>query len=195
MCIRDSFGTALALSLADAGKEVLVLDNSETKIKEMSKYIDNAFIMSHYDKDSLMEAGVQNCHTVIVGVGSQIEVSIMTTMNLIELGVPRVIAKCVGSDHGNVLKKLGAEVVFPEKDMAVKLARSLVGTRAMDYIDLSETISIEEHAVTDKMCIRDSHISMTLYPLYHTATIESRLRKNDWAEQAFRIAPGRGALG
>ena len=76
------FGTALALSLADAGKEVLVLDNSETKIKEMSKYIDNAFIMSHYDKDSLMEAGVQNCHTVIVGVGSQIEVSIMTTMNL-----------------------------------------------------------------------------------------------------------------
>ena len=145
------FGTALALSLADAGKEVLVLDNSETKIKEMSKYIDNAFIMSHYDKDSLMEAGVQNCHTVIVGVGSQIEVSIMTTMNLIELGVPRVIAKCVGSDHGNVLKKLGAEVVFPEKDMAVKLARSLVGTRAMDYIDLSETISIEEHAVTDKV--------------------------------------------
>ncbi len=146
------FGFALSVALAQAGKEVLVLDNDEEKVKAVSRYVDNALIVKHMDKDSLEEAGVQNCHTVVVCIGEQIEVSVLTTLNVIELGVPRVISKAVSADHGSVLKKIGAEVVYPEKDMAVRLAKSFMKTRAMEYIDLNEEISIEEHRITGKIC-------------------------------------------
>jgi trk system potassium uptake protein TrkA len=145
------FGFALSVALSQAGKEVLVLDNDEEKVKAISRYVDNALIIKHLDKEALEEAGVQNCHTVVVCIGEQIEVSVLTTLNVIELGVPRVISKAVSTDHGSVLKKIGAEVVYPEKDMAIRLAKSFVTTRAIEYIDLNEEISIEEHKITGKI--------------------------------------------
>ena len=105
------FGFALAPSLAEAGKEIIVVDNSEENINEASKYTENAFLTETLSKENLTEMGLNNCDTVIVCIGEKIDTSIMTTLSLIQLGVKRVISKAVSEDHGNVLKTLGAEVV------------------------------------------------------------------------------------
>ena len=79
------------------------------------------------------------------------EASILTTLNVIELGVPRVIAKAISAEHGKVLHKIGAEVVFPEKDHAVRLANALAAPRALDYINLSEQFAIWQIKLTGKL--------------------------------------------
>ncbi len=145
------FGFALAETLSDNGQEVLVLDNNESKVKQIQDKVQQAFVIDQLDKPTLEEAGIQNCGTVIVCIGEHIEASILTTLNVIELGVPRVIAKAISAEHGRVLQKIGAEVVYPEKDRAVRLANSLTTPRALDYIDLSNQYAISESKLTDRL--------------------------------------------
>lgn len=145
------FGTALAETLAENGQEVLVLDSSESKIRDIQDKVQQALVAPYMDKASLQEAGVQNCDTVIVAIGENVEASILTTLNVIELGVPRVIAKAVSAPHGRVLQKIGAEVVYPERDRAVRLADALVRPRALDYLILSDEYAISEVPLSAKL--------------------------------------------
>ncbi|NLC32050.1 MAG: TrkA family potassium uptake protein [Clostridiales bacterium] len=145
------FGTALAETLAENGQEVIVLDNNESKISQIQDKVLQAFVVPKLDKISLQEAGIQNCGTVIVCIGEQVEASILTTLNVIELDVPRVIAKAMSTEHGRVLEKIGAEVVYPERDRAVRLANALTRPRALDYLDLSREYSISEFRLSEKM--------------------------------------------
>ncbi|HML47037.1 MAG TPA: TrkA family potassium uptake protein [Clostridia bacterium] len=145
------FGFALAQTLSENGQEVLVLDNCEAKVKQIQDKVQQAFVVSRPDKATLEEAGIQNCGTVIVCIGEQVEASILTALNVIELGVPRVIAKAISAEHGRVLQKIGAEVVYPERNEAVRLANSLTRPRAMEYIDLSSEYAISELRLTDRL--------------------------------------------
>ena len=145
------FGFALASTLAEAGKEVLVLDSSENKIKQIRPYTENAFVVGELSKETLEEAGIQNCGTVIVCIGEKMDVSILTTLNVLSMGVPRVIAKALSVEQGSILEKLGAEVIYPERDMAVRLANKLISSRLMDYITLNDDISISELKLTSRM--------------------------------------------
>lgn len=145
------FGFALAKTLADAGKEVLVIDNSETKIKQIRNIIDNAFVVGPLDKISLEDAGIQNCGTVIVCIGEQVDVSILTTLNVISMGVPRVIAKAFSYEQGLILEKIGAEVIYPENDMAIRLANKLISSSSLEFIELKGNIVISELRLTSKI--------------------------------------------
>jgi trk system potassium uptake protein len=145
------FGFALATTLAEAGKEVLVLDSSESKIKQIRHLTDNALVVTDLSKEALEEAGIQNCGTVIICIGEKIDVSILTTLNVISMGVPRVIAKAISIEQGNILEKIGAEVIYPEHDMAIRLANRLLSSRVMDYIALNDDITITELKLTSKI--------------------------------------------
>lgn len=145
------FGFALASALAKEEKEVIVLDGNENKIKQIRNYTDNAFVVESLDKDTLEEAGIRNCETVIVCIGENVEASILTTLSVIELGVPRVIAKAISIEHGKVLEKIGAEVIFPEHDMAIRLADRLISSKVLDYIMLDNDMSISELKITSKI--------------------------------------------
>lgn len=145
------FGFALAKTLADAGKEVLVIDNNESKIKQIRNITENAFVVGPLDKETLMDAGIQNCETVIVCIGEKIDVSILTTLNVISMGVPRVIAKAISYEQGCVLEKIGAEVVYPESDMAIRLANRLISTSTLDSIELNGDIAISELKLTSRI--------------------------------------------
>ncbi|MDF2537911.1 MAG: TrkA-N domain protein [Herbinix sp.] len=145
------FGFALASTLAEAGKEVLVLDSTESKIKQIRHLTENAFVVGELTKEALEEAGIQNCGTVIVCIGEKIDVSILTTLNVISMGVPRVIAKAISREQGNVLEKIGAEVIYPEHDMAIRLANRLISSRIMDNIVLNDDITITELLLTSKI--------------------------------------------
>ena len=145
------FGFALASTLAEAGREVLVLDSSESKIKQIRPYTENAFVVGELSKETMEEAGIQNCENVIVCIGEKMDVSILTTLNVISMGVPRVIAKALSVEQGSILEKLGAEVVYPERDMAIRLANKLMSSRLMDYITLNDDVSISELKLTSRI--------------------------------------------
>ncbi len=138
------FGTALALELAAAGADMIVLDRDEEKIREIREYTEGAFIVKGLDKKTLSETGIQNCDIVVICIGEQLDTSILTTLNLVSLGVPHVIAKARSAEHGEILEKLGAEVVYPERDIAVRLAHRLEASRMLDYIQLSEKLNISK---------------------------------------------------
>jgi trk system potassium uptake protein TrkA len=145
------FGFSLASSLAESKREVLVLDSSENKIRQIRHLTDNALVVSDLSKETLLQAGVQNCETVIICIGEKIDVSILTTLNVISMGVPRVIAKAISLEQGKILEKIGAEVIYPEHDMAIRLANRLVSSRVMDYITLNNDVTITELRLTSKI--------------------------------------------
>ncbi|MDD6058722.1 MAG: TrkA family potassium uptake protein [Clostridiales bacterium] len=145
------FGSALALELARSGAELLVIDKEEEKVREMREYTENAFVVKNLDKKSLLETGIKNCDIVIVCIGERLDTSVLTTLNLVSLGVPQVIAKANSADHGDILEKLGAEVVYPERDMAIRLANRLETSNVLDSIHMSEQLDISKLPVPDCM--------------------------------------------
>lgn len=145
------FGTALAKTLAEAGAEVIVIDNNESKVKELRRYTENAFVAGKLTKEVLEEIGIQNCDTVVVCIGEKIDTSILTTLNVVSLGVPTVIAKAISPDQGAVLEKIGAQVVYPESDMAIRLANKLLTSSVLDYISLSNNVEIAEIRVSGEI--------------------------------------------
>ena len=98
-----------------------------------------------------METGIQNCDVGIVCIGERMDTSILTTLNLVAIGVPKVIAKAASIEHGAILEKLGAEVVYPERDMAIRLASRLETARDIDIIQLSERINISKVQVPEQL--------------------------------------------
>ena len=145
------FGTALAKSLAAAGKDVMIIDSSEAKVRELRQYTEHAFVAHDLGRETLEEAGIQNCDTVVVCIGEKIDTSILTTLNVVSLGVPNVIAKAISEDQGAVLEKIGAEVIYPERDMALRLAKRLLSSSVLDYISLNSNIEISEIRITQKL--------------------------------------------
>lgn len=138
------FGTALAITLAQAGKEVIVVDRDETRVKELRQYTDYAFVADELTTETLKEIGIQNCDVAIICIGERVDASILTTMRIVEMGVPRVIAKAFSKDQGMVLERIGAEVIYPEVDMALRLGRKLVSHNFLDYISLDNSIEIRQ---------------------------------------------------
>ena len=136
------FGSALVRTLAEAGKEVIAVDKNEQAVKAARKYTDFAFVVENLTQDTLEETGIQNCATVAVCIGEAIDVSIMTTMLVIRMNIPHVIAKATSAEHGEVLKRLGAAVVYPESDMAVRIGKRLISGNLIDYISLDDGVEV-----------------------------------------------------
>ena len=136
------FGTALVRTLAEAGQEVIAVDKDEQKVKAVRKYTDFAFVIEALSEDTLEETGIQNCGTVAICIGEQVDVSILTTMLVIKMEIPHVISKANSPEHGEVLRHLGATVVYPEADMAVRMGRRLISGNLVDYIALDDHIEV-----------------------------------------------------
>lgn len=155
------FGYALATELAQTGAEVLVIDRDEEKIRELREYTENAYVVKNLDKKTLTDTGIQNCDVAVVCVGEQMDTSILTVLNLVSMGIPKVIAKAASAEHGLILEKLGAEVVFPERDMAVRLANRLETSRVLDIVQLGERINVTKLKIPDRIVgksVRDVNI-------------------------------------
>lgn len=144
-----TFGISLAKRLASAGKEVIVLDKDESKVSEIKDIVSSAYIVKSLDLSVLEETGIQNCETVIVCISKDIAASALITLNVISMNIPRVFAKATSDEHGKILEKLGAEVIYPERDIAYKVGGMLLNSRKLDFINLNGNISISEFKIPD----------------------------------------------
>ena len=145
------FGSALVKTLAEAGKEVIAVDKDEQRVKAVRKYTDFAFVVDNLNQETLEETGIQNCGTVTICIGEALDVSILTTMLVIRMGIPNVISKANSQEHGEVLKQLGAMVVYPESDMAVRIGKRLISDSLIDYISLDDNVEVRRIAVGGAM--------------------------------------------
>ncbi len=145
------FGYALAKTLANAGKEIIAIDTIESRVKQVRNITDNAFVVATLDKETLEDAGIQNCATAVICIGDSIDTSVLTTLNVISMGVPRVIARAMSYEQGLVLEKIGAQVIYPENDMAVRLGNKLMNSNILESIELRGDVSVSEIRLTGKL--------------------------------------------
>jgi trk system potassium uptake protein TrkA len=143
----SSFGFFLCRAMAEHNLSVMAIDSDEAKIDDVKPFVEKAIIADATDKDVLKDLGLSEADVVVVSLGEKIDASILVTYYLRELGVKEIIAKAIGEDHGRILNIVGAsQVVFPEKDMAERLANILERSSIMDYFEIAEGYSILEIA-------------------------------------------------
>ena len=145
------FGLALVECLSKAEKEVIAVDRDETRVKDARRFTDFALVVGSYDQEALEEIGIQNCDTVVICISDRIDTSILTTMTVLNMKVPHVVTKAASLMHGEVLKRLGAQVVFPERDMAVRLGKGLVYHSFLDSVALEGDVEIRKIQITDSL--------------------------------------------
>jgi trk system potassium uptake protein TrkA len=143
------FGSSVAKSLYNLGYEVLAVDLSEQRTQEMAGMVTHAVQADSTDEEALRALGIRNFDVVVVAIGQDIQASILTSLILKEMGVPMLVVKAQNELHGKVLKKIGADkVVFPERDMGVRVAHNLISPNIIDLIELSDEYSIVEMAAS-----------------------------------------------
>jgi len=144
------FGTAVALSLAENNCNVIAIDKDENKVKAVADKVTIAIQLDAMDEKALKEAGVQNVDVAIVSIAENVEASILVVMVLKELGIRKVLAKAANDLHGKVLSHIGvSDIIYPERDMAQRVARNLVKPEFFEHIELSPDYSIVELPAPD----------------------------------------------
>ena len=139
------FGLSLARALAEKGYEVLGLDSREDLVQLASEYLTHAVQVDATDEKALLSLGIKNFDVAVIAIGQDIEASILCTLILKEVGIPYIVAKAQNHLHGRVLEKTGADrVVFPERDMGIRVANNPISSNLLDYIELSPDFSILE---------------------------------------------------
>lgn len=139
------FGAAMALELMALGNEVLAIDRQEELVQRISGSVTDAVVADAQDEEVLRSLGVRNYDCAVVAIGDDAAASILATLQLKELGLPRVVCKASDEMHRKALLKVGADkVVIPEKEMARRLARSVSSASVMDYIELSDDYAMVE---------------------------------------------------
>ncbi len=139
------FGTSLAKELYKAGNDVYAIDTNEEVIKEISSEVTYAVQADGTDINALKSLGVRNVDVLIIALAGNISASLLTALNAIELGIPKIYAKAYSEPHAKILYKIGVgKVYFPEVDMGQRVARELCNSNLLDLIALDNNYSIAE---------------------------------------------------
>lgn len=145
------FGTSVAMKLNELGCEVMVVDNNEETIQDISEYVTHAVQADATDENTIRSLGIRNFDVAVVTIGSDIQSSILITLMCKELGVKHVVAKAQNELHAKVLYKIGADrVVFPEREMGIRIAKNLVFDNILDYVELDPRYGIAEIYAPDE---------------------------------------------
>ena len=138
------FGSALAETLVSLGHHVLGIDANADIVQDMSERLTHTAQADATSLRALNQLGARDFAVAVVGIGNDIEASILTTAALVDLEVPLIWAKAITESHGKILQRVGAhQVVFPEHDMGQRVA-DLVTGRMIDYIELDEGFALVE---------------------------------------------------
>jgi trk system potassium uptake protein TrkA len=140
-----NFGFHVARTLYEGGHEVVAVDQDREKVQRVQEHASYAIQGDAANKEFLSGQGIGEMDAVVVSTGERSHLSTLITLYLKELKVPRILVKALDEDHGRILEKIGAtDIIFPEKDMAIRTARGLSSPNVLEYIPLAEDYSITE---------------------------------------------------
>jgi trk/ktr system potassium uptake protein len=141
------FGFNLAKDLFEAGLEVIAVDKNKELVQKIRDFSTKAIVADATEKELMEAIGIEENDVIIVSFGEDLAASTILTLHLKEMNVKTIIVKAPNEDHKRILEKVGAtEVVIPEREMAAKIARSLISPNVMDYIPLTREYTICEIA-------------------------------------------------
>jgi K+ transport systems, NAD-binding component len=150
------FGSSVAKFLSEMGYEVLAIDADPESVQDLANIVTHAVSADSTDEEAMKALGIRNFDVVVVAIGENIQASILTTLILKDLGVHKIIVKAQNELHGKVLNKIGADkVVFPERDMGLRVAHHLISPNIMEHIELSSDFSIVEMKAPSAMWGKD----------------------------------------
>jgi trk system potassium uptake protein TrkA len=136
------FGSSIAEALSRVGHEVLAIDRNSALVQEWSGRLTHVVEGDSSNEEVLRQVGAADFSVAVVGIGTSIEASVLTTANLVDIGVPHVWAKALTPAHGKILERIGAtNVVYPERDAGERVAH-LVSGRLLDYIEFEDGFAI-----------------------------------------------------
>ena len=136
------FGGQVAASLVDLGHEVLGIDADPHIVQDWSDRLTQVVEADATDTDTLRQLGAQDFARAVVGIGTNLEASVLTVLTLAEIGIPEIWAKAISVKHGKILSSVGARhVVFPEAEMGARVAHLITG-RMLDYMEFDDGFAI-----------------------------------------------------
>ncbi|CAM3655329.1 potassium channel family protein [Smaragdicoccus niigatensis] len=129
------FGLSLCDELMKLGVEVLAVDSDPKIIQSVTNDVTHAAVADTTDPEAMSQLGIPDFEKAVVGIGTNIEASILTASVLVDFGIPKILAKAVSAQHARILERVGAHyVVRPEHDMGARVAHRITG-RILDYIE------------------------------------------------------------
>ncbi|MBC8535211.1 potassium channel family protein [Feifania hominis] len=180
------FGSNLAKTLFSLGYEVMAVDEDEERVARISDYVTHAVVGDARDEGVLKSIGIRNVDCVVVALSGDMQSSILVTLLLKEMGVKFILSKAMSEVHARVLTKVGADqIVFPEKDMGMRVAQSLAMNNILDFIELSEEYSIVEVVMPERWAgktLRDLNVranyGVNIMAIRHEQTKEISVSPN-----------------
>lgn len=139
------FGGTLAKQVTGLGHEVYGVDRDEKVVQKIAPYIAQSVIADFTDEDTVRELHLETLDVVVIAIGEDMNAKLLTAMVLQEIGCPYIVAKASTAIESKLLKKVGVDlIVYPEMDMAERVAQMLTGDHIVDYFQLSKDIGIVE---------------------------------------------------
>lgn len=140
-----SFGKSVALTLQSFGCDVIAVDNCYEKIQDIADSVSYAMCGDVTEPEFMKTIGARNLDGAVIAVSENLEAAIMATMISKEMGIPYVLVKAMDELQGKILEKIGADsIVYPEIDMGERVAKKLISTEFIDWIELSSDYSLTE---------------------------------------------------
>jgi trk system potassium uptake protein TrkA len=142
-----NFGTALARRLFELGHQVTAVDLDPKALARVREMADQAVSADATDRAALEELGLGLVDAAVISLGENMAASILATLHLREMRVKKILVKAISEDHEKILKRVGAsEVIFPEREVAQRLATALAHPNLLDYLPLGGDLSVAEVA-------------------------------------------------
>jgi len=147
-----SFGTALALRLTENGARVTGVDQDESRVAGLRNDLYEVVVGDVRERGTLAELMIDQCATVFISLGEDIERSLLAALHARELKAPRIVVKGVTTDHGKILKSLKVDrIIFPEVEMAQELADRELWPNVLDFLPIDQDHSVVEIAVPEEI--------------------------------------------
>jgi trk system potassium uptake protein TrkA len=144
------FGSSLALELARQDWDVIGIDSSTRLVQSYADHLAHAAVADTTDEQAMRQLGVHELSHAVVGIGTDLEASILTTSLLVDLGVPNIWAKAISRQHGRILERVGAHhVVLPEHEMGERVAHLVTG-RILNFIEFEDDYALVKTRVPDE---------------------------------------------
>jgi trk system potassium uptake protein len=180
------FGFNIVRELYEGGFEVIAVDKHKEAVQRVRDCSTKAIVADGTDKEIMDAIGIQEEDVVIISFGEDLAAATLTTLHLRQMKVKTIIVKAPNEEHKLILEKVGAtEVMIPEKEIAHKVAKSLISPNVLDYLPLSDDYMISEMAPPNSF-LGKSIADLQLRSRYHIEVIAIR----DIVSDKITMVPG-----